>query len=64
VGARAYVNPPGGRALYQPEAFAAQGVTLHFLDDYVGPHWSLLHRLASETTADLRAEILSQTPTL
>jgi hypothetical protein len=64
VGAQAYLNAPGGRALYQPEAFAAHGVSLHFLEDYVGPTWSLLQRLASETAEALREDILSQTPAL
>jgi hypothetical protein len=57
VGARAYVNAPGGRALYDEAAFAARGISLGFLPDHVGPSWSLLHRLAVEDTADLAAEI-------
>lgn len=64
VGAKDYLNAPGGRELYQAEAFAAQGVTLHFLGDYIGPNWSLLHRLASEPVEAVRTEILSQTPSL
>ncbi len=64
VGAKNYLNAPGGRDLYQAEAFAAQGVELQFLDDYIGPNWSLLHRLASEPVETVRAEILSPTPTI
>ena len=32
LGADRYVNLPGGRALYEPSAFAACGIELHFLD--------------------------------
>ena len=64
VAASDYLNAPGGRALYQDGAFAAEGLKLHFLDDYVGPSWSLLHRLASETVQAVRTEILAQTPTI
>jgi len=62
VGASDYLNAPGGRDLYQPDAFAAQGLGLHFLDDYVGPSWSLLHRLSSEPLDALRTDIVGQTP--
>ncbi len=41
-GATHYLNSPGGRALYQPEAFAAAGIELEFLPDYHGPHYHLL----------------------
>ncbi len=64
MGASDYLNASGGRALYEDEAFAAQGVRLHFLDDYIGPNWSLLHRLASEPLEAVRAEIVDQTPAL
>ena len=36
--ARAYVNPVGGRALYDPAAFAARGVALRFLDGHCPPY--------------------------
>jgi hypothetical protein len=62
VGATDYVNAPGGRALYDEAAFAAQGVVLRFLPDWQGSYWSLLQRLASEDTAAIRADILAQTP--
>jgi hypothetical protein len=64
VGASDYLNAPGGRDLYRPEAFAAQDVRLHFLSDYAGANWSLLHRLATEPVETLTAEILGQTPVL
>ena len=59
VGATDYVNPPGGRDLYDAAAFADQGVTLSFLPDYPGPTLSLLHRLATEPVDAVRGEILS-----
>lgn len=62
VGASAYVNAPGGRALYDERAFAARGIALHFLPDYEGPRWSMLHRLASDDVSAISAEIDAQTP--
>lgn len=38
VGATTYVNPGGGRALYDPAAFAAQGVALRFLEGQTPPY--------------------------
>ena len=55
-----YVNAPGGRALYDSETFAAKGVDLHFLPDYQGSNWSLLHELATRPVAELRADMLGQ----
>ena len=52
LGASRYVNLPGGRDLYAPDAFAHRGVDLEFLPDYTGPHVHMLH---SMMTADLDA---------
>jgi hypothetical protein len=57
LGARRYVNAPGGRGLYAPEAFAAAGVELAFLPDYAGPTSSILTRLLHEARDDVAAEI-------
>lgn len=58
-GATDYVNAPGGRALYAPADFLGEGVTLHVLDGYTGPHMHLLPALlrseASTLAADIRA---------
>lgn len=37
-GATTYVNAAGGRALYQPEAFAAVGVDLRFISNEAAPY--------------------------
>jgi len=55
--ARTYLNPPGGRALYQPEAFAAAGMALEFLPDYSGAHRHLLPALARGEAPAIAAEL-------
>jgi hypothetical protein len=32
LGATVYINPPGGRALYEPDKFEAEGIQLRFLE--------------------------------
>lgn len=64
VGARTYVNAAGGRALYEPEAFARRELELRFLPPYTGPSWSILQRLQGEEPAELRRDILSYAQTL
>jgi len=58
VGARRYLNLPGGRGLYQPEPFSAAGLELAFLPDYAGPYRHFLPALATEDPADLLEDIL------
>ncbi len=48
LGASRYVNPPGGRDLYEAEAFARTGVELRFLPEWTGPQDSVLQHLLSE----------------
>lgn len=55
--ANRYVNAPGGRELYEPEVFAAQGIELNFLEPYRGSHWSVAYRLLTETSAQLQTEL-------
>jgi hypothetical protein len=57
--ADAYVNAPGGRALYDPAVFRRCGIDLQFLPDYRGPHESILQRLHDSTASALRREILA-----
>jgi WbqC-like protein family len=63
LGARHYVNPPGGRNLYDCARFAAAGVELRFLPDYQGPVESILARLLTEPAAAVAAEIRAGIPT-
>ncbi|MFA6963991.1 WbqC family protein [Bosea sp. (in: a-proteobacteria)] len=60
-GATRYINPPGGRGLYDPAAFAAAGIELRFLTDHIGSYDSIAQRLASETVADIAREIRANT---
>lgn len=57
MGATDYVNSPGGRQLYEADAFAAAGVRLHFLRDYHGSYWSVAYRLLTETPTQLHVEL-------
>lgn len=57
LGARRYVNSPGGRKLYDAERFAAHGIELCFLPDYPGETTSILYRLVTERAEALRREI-------
>lgn len=61
LGARGYVNSPGGGALYDADRFARRGIALRILDDYAGPTASILHRLLTEPAAALRREIVAAT---
>lgn len=59
LGARRYVNSPGGRALYDPETFAKSGIELSFLTEYTGPTTSVLTRILREPQANLARELAS-----
>jgi WbqC-like protein family len=59
VGARRYVNASGGRDLYTAEAFAAEGIELRFLPDYVGPLSSILTRILREDRDELAQDLLA-----
>lgn len=61
VGARRYVNPPGGRELYQHDRFAGAGVELRFLSDYEGSYASILARLLQEPAEAVADEIRANT---
>lgn len=58
LGAREYVNAPGGRALYDAADFARHGVRLLFHDPYAGPTDSILQRLTCESPEQLRREVI------
>jgi hypothetical protein len=56
-GAGIYLNPPGGRALYDPAAFARAGLELRFLAPWTGASESIAQRLHDEGAAAIRTEI-------
>jgi hypothetical protein len=60
VGARRYVNAPGGRDLYDPAAFAENGIELGFLPPYAGPNVSILTRILRDQR-DLLADDVRET---
>ena len=62
VGATDYVNAAGGVELYDPTAFAAFGLDLHFLPSWTGETLSILESLAARPRAAIAEEIRVQTP--
>lgn len=56
LGAKEYINAPGGRHLYNPETFRKHNIDLKFLCDYPNKD-SIIDRLASEKPQDIRKEI-------
>lgn len=59
-GATDYINPPGGKALYQPESFQHHNIKLHFLSNYQGCCDSVLQRLLDTGARPLRNDIIEQ----
>lgn len=57
LGADRYLNAPGGRDLYDADAFAAANIELAFLAPYAGTGGSILERLLHDERAALRANI-------
>lgn len=51
-GAKKYINPPGGRALYDADAFADAGIELEFLPEWTGNFLSILQVLADRERAN------------
>jgi hypothetical protein len=60
AGGTSYVNPPGGRALYDPARFRRAGLSLGFLPRYEGQGRSILPELLAGERAALRTRILAQ----
>jgi len=58
LGARRYINAPGGRDLYDASAFANAGIELRFLPEYSGPTVSILNRIGDEDRDELAGDIL------
>jgi WbqC-like protein family len=57
LGAKRYVNAPGGRDLYDPAAFDQAGFELRFLVDYPGPKDSILTRMLREDRNELAEDV-------
>jgi hypothetical protein len=57
LGAARYVNAPGGRSLYDPQAFADAGIELRFLEPYRGSSSSILARIIREPRDDLANDV-------
>lgn len=60
AGASVYVNAPGGRALYDPAAFARAGMRLTFLPPWQGDAFGVLPDLLAGRAGALRQAILDQ----
>ncbi len=61
LGATAYVNPSGGRDLYDHATFNANGMELGFLAPYTGSLESILGRILNSPSAEIAAEIRRET---
>ncbi len=64
MNATKYINAPGGRDLYDNNAFEASGLKLDFLTDYSGSYESILQRLLIENRDTVEEEILRNTSTI
>jgi hypothetical protein len=61
LGATRYVNSPGGRSLYQPEAFNEQGIELRFLSPFTGSTDSILSVLLTDPVERVAALVRNET---
>jgi hypothetical protein len=57
LGATRYLNAPGGRGLYETEAFADAGIELKFLAPWTGAGGSILQRLADDELPALAHQV-------
>ncbi|MGD0967241.1 MAG: WbqC family protein [Candidatus Aquilonibacter sp.] len=61
LGGERYVNPSGGRELYDHEGFRSAGIELRFLSPYESGSESILARLLHEAPDHIAAEIQRET---
>ena len=61
LGGTHYVNPPGGRPLYDRATFERAGVGLSFLKPYGGSTDSILSRLLTESAETVGSEVRIET---
>lgn len=59
-GARSYLNSPGGKGLYDAEAFRLAGIELQFLDTYAGEFMHLLPALMQRDPRDIAQDLLTR----
>ena len=57
VGAKHYINAPGGQGIYNSKVFSDAGLTLNFLSDYTGSFNSILERILLESPEKIAREI-------
>jgi hypothetical protein len=61
LGATRYINSPGARELYEPEAFAEHGIELKFLAPFSGPMDSILALFLTRPADEIAALIRQET---
>ncbi|MDH2909998.1 MAG: hypothetical protein HKL92_00350 [Candidatus Eremiobacteraeota bacterium] len=61
VGGTRYVNPSGGRSLYDPARFSNSQIDLRFLSEYSGDAGSILERILNDGPEAVAADIREQT---
>jgi hypothetical protein len=61
MGAKRYINSPGGRSLYQHDAFAEQNIELRFLPPYTASNDSILTLLMKEPATTIMDDIRRET---
>ncbi|NNM99025.1 MAG: hypothetical protein HKL91_04390 [Candidatus Eremiobacteraeota bacterium] len=61
VGGTRYVNPSGGRSLYDPARFSDSKIELRFLSEYSGDAGSILERILNEGPEAVASDIREQT---
>jgi hypothetical protein len=61
LGAKIYVNSPGGRSLYSAAAFSDAGMDLRFLSPYSGGNFSILQLIAERGASSAGVSIREQT---
>jgi hypothetical protein len=61
LGATRYVNSPGGREFYEPQAFAEHGIELSFLAPFSGPMDSILALLLTQPAEEVATLIRRET---
>lgn len=60
IGAKEYVNSPGGKDMYDAKTFHDNGIKLTFLPEWEGSYDSVVERLTVETAAEIRKDIYEQ----